>query len=151
MTKEECRVCAQRRIPVVLRETGTVPEIVYPSIREIKVIYASERERAAGYPPERLAVLLADRCGHSFTEVLPRQLRLPSEDEAMGAVPEEWTMDEVDEMLEARRYLEDKAEREAGEAEVRAKREFHEFAGGEPRAEREEEKGRAEPGERGGR
>ena len=88
MTKEECRICAQRRIPVVLRETGTVPEIVYPSIREIKVIYASERERAAGYPPERLAVLLADRSGHSFTEVLPRQLRLPSEDEAMGAVPE---------------------------------------------------------------
>lgn len=87
MTREVCREMARRGWPVVLRETGTSGEIVYPYIREIKVIYATPDELANGYPAERMAVLLADRCGHSFTECLARQLRLPTDDEArLGGV-----------------------------------------------------------------
>jgi len=100
MTKEVCRECAKRGIPVVLTESGTLGEIVYPSIREIKVIYATPEEKAAGYPTERLAVVLTDRCGHSFTNALPRQLRLPTQDELMEAIPDAATLEEVDAMLD---------------------------------------------------
>ena len=78
MTREILRELARNRWPVVQMETGAHGEIVYPYIREIKVVYASPEERAEGFPAERLAVVLADKCGFSFTEVLPRQLRLPT-------------------------------------------------------------------------
>ena len=101
MTKEVCRAAARARVPVVTLENGAHGEIVYPRIREIGVIYASPEEEEAGYPTERLVVVLADRSGHSQTEVLARQLRLPTQDEAMEVIPEAMTLAEVDEMLEA--------------------------------------------------
>lgn len=82
MTRDTLRIMARNRWPVVQTETGAHGEIGYPYIREIKVIYASGDELSRGYPPERLAVVLADRSGHSFTEVQARQLRLPTLDEA---------------------------------------------------------------------
>lgn len=82
MTRDTLRVMARNRWPVVLCETGAHGEIVYPYIREIKVIYASGDELSRGFPVERLAVVLADRSGHSFTEVQGNQLRLPTDDEA---------------------------------------------------------------------
>lgn len=82
MTRDTLRVMARKRWPVVLTETGAHGEIAYPYIREIKVIYASGDELSRGYPLERLAVVLADRSGHSFTEVQANQLRLPTDDEA---------------------------------------------------------------------
>ena len=69
MTRDTLRTMARNRWPVVLCETGAHGEITYPYIREIKVIYASGDELSRGYPLERLAVVLADRSGHSFTEV----------------------------------------------------------------------------------
>ena len=68
--------------PVVQTETGAHGEIAYPYIREIKVIYASPEEIRRGYPRERLAVVLADRSGHSFTEVQAKQIRIPTNREA---------------------------------------------------------------------
>lgn len=115
MTRVVCRECAKRGIPVVHTDTGAFGEIVYPSIREIKVIYATREERANGYPPERLAVVLADRCGHSFTETLPRLLRLPSDDEAMEVLPKELTLDEVDAVLDWLRAAREESEGEDGE------------------------------------
>lgn len=100
MTKEVCRLMAKAGYPVVTLENGAHGEIVYPRIREIKVVYASPEEREAGYPAERLVVVLADACGFSFTEVLSRQLRLPTDDEAMEAIPQSMTLSEVDDMLE---------------------------------------------------
>jgi hypothetical protein len=82
MTRDTLRVMARKRWPVVLTETGAHGEIGYPYIREIKVIYASGDEISRGYPLERLAVVLADRSGHSFTEVQAAQLRIPTDDEA---------------------------------------------------------------------
>lgn len=82
MTKEVCRAAARARVPVVTLENGAHGEIVYPRIREIKVVYASGDELSRGYPLERLAVVLADKSGHSFTEVQGNQLRLPTDDEA---------------------------------------------------------------------
>lgn len=82
MTREELRFMARNRYPVVQRETGAHGDIVYPYIREIKVVYASADELRRGYPPERIAVSLGDRSGRSFTDVLMRDLRLPNEDEA---------------------------------------------------------------------
>lgn len=82
MTRETLRELARNRWPVVQMETGAHGEIVYPYIREIKVVYASPDELRAGFPRERLAVVLADRSGHSFTEVQAKQLRLPTLDEA---------------------------------------------------------------------
>ena len=73
---------ARKRWPVVLTETGAHEEIGYPYIREIKAIYASADELRRGFPVERLAVVMADRSGHSFTEVQASQLRLPTDDEA---------------------------------------------------------------------
>ena len=100
MKKEVGREMAKLGYPVVTLENGSHGEIVYRYIREIKVVYASPEERAAGYPVERLAVVLADKNGFSFTEVLMRQIRLPTADEAMGAIPEDMTLAEADEMLE---------------------------------------------------
>lgn len=82
MTRDTLRVMARKRWPVVLCETGAHGEIGYPCIREIKVIYASGDELSRGFPLERLAVVLADRSGHSFTEVQASQIRLPTDDEA---------------------------------------------------------------------
>lgn len=82
MDRDTCREMARRGWPVILEETGAHGEIGYPYIREIKVIYASPAELRDGMPRERLAVVLADRSGHSFTEVLERQIRLPSPAEA---------------------------------------------------------------------
>lgn len=82
MTRDTLRTMARRRWPVVQTETGAHGEIGYPYIREIKVIYASGDEISRGFPAERLAVVLADRSGHSFTEVQARQLRLPTAKEA---------------------------------------------------------------------
>jgi len=82
MTRDTLRTMARNRWPVVQTETGAHGEIGYPYIREIKVIYASGDELSRGYPLERLAVVLADRSGHSFTEVQGNQLRLPTDDEA---------------------------------------------------------------------
>lgn len=82
MTRDILRTMARNRYPVVQLETGAHGEIGYPCIREIKVIYASGDELSRGYPLERLAVVLADRSGHSFTEVQGNQLRLPTDDEA---------------------------------------------------------------------
>lgn len=82
MTRDTLRTMARKRWPVVLTETGAHGEIGYPYIREIKVIYASGDELSRGFPVERLAVVLADRSGHSFTEVQGNQLRLPTDDEA---------------------------------------------------------------------
>lgn len=114
MTKEVCRAAARARVPVVTLENGAHGEIVYPRIREIKVVYASPEEREAGYPVERLVVVLADKCGFSFTEVLTRQLRLPTDDEAMSVIPDSMTLREVDDMLDEIRRL---REIEAGDAE----------------------------------
>jgi hypothetical protein len=83
MTRDTLRIMARNRWPVVQTESGTHGEIVYPYIREIKVVYASGDEILRGYPLERLAVVLADRSGHSFTEVQGNQLRLPTDDEAV--------------------------------------------------------------------
>jgi hypothetical protein len=96
MTRDTLRVMARNRWPVVLTETGAHGEIVYPFIREIKVIYASGDEISRGFPLERLAVVLADRSGHSFTEVRAAQLRLPTPAEAapyMGHL-QPWGRDE---------------------------------------------------------
>lgn len=82
MTRDTLRVMARKRWPVVLCDTGAHGEIGYPYIREIKVIYASGDELSRGFPVERLAVVLADRSGHSFTEVKASQIRLPTLDEA---------------------------------------------------------------------
>lgn len=82
MTRDTLRTMARNRWPVILCETGAHGEIGYPYIREIKVIYASGDEILRGYPRERLAVVLADRSGHSFTEVQGNQLRIPTDDEA---------------------------------------------------------------------
>jgi hypothetical protein len=107
MTKEVCRAMARAGYPVVTLENGAHGEIVYPYIREIKVVYASPEERAAGYPTERLVVVLADKCGFSFTEVLARQLRLPTVDEAMSVIPESMTLAEVDDMLAELKRMEE--------------------------------------------
>jgi hypothetical protein len=82
MEREILRRFARNRWPVVQTETGSHGEIGYPYIREIKVIYASGDELSRGFPAERLAVVLADRSGHSFTEVQASQIRLPTDDEA---------------------------------------------------------------------
>lgn len=82
MTRDDLRFLAQHRYPVVQNETGTHGEIVYPFIREIKVVYASVDESRRGFPMERIAVSVADRSGHSYTECLMRDLRLPTDDEA---------------------------------------------------------------------
>ena len=82
MTRDTLRVMARNRWPVVLGETGAHGEIGYPYIREIKAVYASPEELRRGYPAERLAVVVGDRCGHSFTEVRAEQLRLPTAKEA---------------------------------------------------------------------
>lgn len=65
MKRDVCRAMAKAGYPVVTIENGAHGEIVYPYIREIKVVYASPAERARGFPPERLAVVLADKCGYS--------------------------------------------------------------------------------------
>ena len=83
MEREILREFARNRWPVVQTETGAHGEIGYPYIREIKVVYASPAEIRAGYPRERLAVVLADRSGKSFTEVQARGIRLPTRDEAV--------------------------------------------------------------------
>lgn len=89
MTREMLRFMARNRYPIVQAETGAHGEIVYPYIREIKVIYASEDEVRRGFPMERIAVSLGDRSGHSFTDALMQDLRLPNEDEArVYALPE---------------------------------------------------------------
>ena len=96
MTRDTLRTMARNRWPVVLCETGAHGEIVYPFIREIKVIYASGDEILRGYPLERLAVVLADRSGRSITEVRAAQLRLPTPAEAapyMGHL-QPWGRDE---------------------------------------------------------
>ena len=60
-------------------------------------------------------MVLADKCGFSFTEVLPRQLRLPTQDEAMEAIPKGMTFREVDGMLDdLRRFGELEEEDENG-------------------------------------
>lgn len=82
MTRDALRTMARNGWPVVQTETGAHGEIGYPYIREIKVIYASADELRRGFPRERLTVVLADRSGHSFTEVQGNQLRLPTDDEA---------------------------------------------------------------------
>ncbi|MBO4697048.1 MAG: hypothetical protein J5643_07220 [Lachnospiraceae bacterium] len=82
MTKGELRIFARNGWPVVQTETGAHGEIVYPYVREIKVIYASPEEIRRGFPRERLAAVLADHSGHSFTEVQAVNLRRPTEDEA---------------------------------------------------------------------
>lgn len=89
VNREQLRFMARNRYPVVQMETGAHGEIVYPYIREIKVIYASAEELRQGFPGERIAVSLGDRSGRSFTDVLMRDLRLPDEDEARAyALPE---------------------------------------------------------------
>lgn len=80
MKQSVLREFARRGWPVVLRDTGTVPDIVYPYVREIKVVYASPEEFLGGAPRERVVVVLVDKCGHSLTECLPRQLSVPMED-----------------------------------------------------------------------
>ena len=50
MTRETLRELARNRWPVVQMETGAHGEIVYPYIREIKVVYASPDELRAGFP-----------------------------------------------------------------------------------------------------
>jgi len=105
MKKEVGREMAKLGYPVVTIENGAHGEIVYRYIREIKVVYASPEERAAGYPVERLAVVLEDRNGFSFTEVLMRQIRLPTADEAMSAIPDSMTLAQVDDMLEELKRL----------------------------------------------
>ena len=107
MKKTVCREMAKAGYPVVTIENGAHGEIVYPYIREIKVVYASPAERARGFPPERMAVVLADKCGYSFTEVQTKQLRLPTQDEAMEAIPESWALEEVDDMLDMLKRLEE--------------------------------------------
>ena len=87
MNRETLRELARNRWPVVQMETGAHGEIVYPYIREIKVVYASPDELRAGFPRERLAVVLADRSGRSFTETGARMLRLPTDDEARAYAP----------------------------------------------------------------
>lgn len=82
MFRETLREMARNGWPVVMVETGNHGEIGYPFIREIKVIYASPDEIRNGMPRERMAVVLADRSGHSFTEVQARQIRLPTPAEA---------------------------------------------------------------------
>lgn len=82
MNRETLREMARNRWPVIMLETGNHGEIGFPFIREIKVIYATPAELRQGMPRERLAVVLADRSGHSFTEVQARQIRLPSPAEA---------------------------------------------------------------------
>ena len=82
MTKGELRIFARNGWPVVQTERGTHGEIVYPYVREIKVIYASPEEIQRGFPRERLAAVVADRSWHSFTEVQALNLRRPMEDEA---------------------------------------------------------------------
>lgn len=82
MTRETLRVMARNRWPVIQTETGAHGEIGYPYIREIKVIYASGDELSRGFPRERMAVVLADRSGHSFTEVQASGIRLPTAAEA---------------------------------------------------------------------
>lgn len=77
MTRDELRLFARNGWPVVQNETGAHGEIVYPYIREIKVIYASPEEIRRGYPRERMAVVVADASGHSFTEVMAKDLRIP--------------------------------------------------------------------------
>ena len=111
MKKDVLREMARRGYPVVALETGSVGEIVYSQIREIKVIYATPEEKAAGVPVERMAVVAADRSGRSFTELLARQLRLPTAKEACDAAPDEMTAADMDEMIEA---LAELAEKEAG-------------------------------------
>lgn len=88
MKRSTLREMARRRWPVVLMDTGSSGEIVYDFIREIKVTYASEAEFRNGAPAERLSVVLADKCGHSYTEALPRQIRLPTVDEMREAIGE---------------------------------------------------------------
>ena len=87
MTRDELRYFAQNRLPVIQNETVAHGEIEYPYIREIKVIYASEDEIKRGYPRERLAVVVADKSGHSFTEVNARDLRIPDK--------EKWRMNAI--------------------------------------------------------
>lgn len=110
MTKEVCRAMAKAGYPVVTLENGAHGAIVYPYIREIKAVYASPEERKAGYPAERLAVVLADKCGFSYTEVLARQLRMPTDDEVMGVIPESMTLAEVDELLDGIRRIKETEE-----------------------------------------
>lgn len=82
MKRDVLRTLARERWPVVKLDSGTVDEIVYPQIREIKAVYASPEELRKGFPRERLAVVLGDRSGHSYTEVGANQLRLPTNQEA---------------------------------------------------------------------
>ena len=105
MKKEVVREMARAGYPVVTIENGAHGEIVYPYIKYFGVQYASPEERAAGFPVERLVVEVASRCGFSSTVVLPRQLRLPTDDEAIGAVPPDWTLSQVDDMLDELKRL----------------------------------------------
>ena len=114
MKRTVCREMARAGYPVVMLETGAHGEIVYPYIREIKVIYASPAEREAGFPSERIAVVLADKNGFSFTEAQMRQLRLPTIDEAMDAIPEGMTLSDMNDMLdEIARLGENEEEKES--------------------------------------
>lgn len=85
MTRDQIRTFAQNHWPVVQAETGAHGPICYEYIREIKVVYASAEELRRGFPKERLAVLLGDRGGNSFTEVQAKDLRIPTDDEAIFA------------------------------------------------------------------
>ncbi|MBO7404073.1 MAG: hypothetical protein J6V24_03845 [Clostridia bacterium] len=111
MTKEECREMGKLNYPVVALSTATRDsEIVYRRILRLQVEYASDAERARGFPVERFSVVVEDQCGRSETCCLARQLRFPTVSEAMSAIPDSWKLDRMDQMIE---YLNKKA----GEAE----------------------------------
>lgn len=101
MKKDVLREMGRARCPVVQLETGAHGEIVYRQIRDFGVRFATDEEIAEGYPLERLNVVCLDRNGRSETAVLARDLRLPTDDEAMSVVTDSMTLAEVDEMLDA--------------------------------------------------
>ncbi len=104
MKKDVCAEMARRRYPVVALENGAHGEIVYPQIRFYGIKCATPEEIEQGTPPVNLEVVLWDRCGHSQTVVYPRQLRLPTDDEAIEAA-QHMTLSEVDDMLEVLKRL----------------------------------------------
>ena len=101
MKRETLREMGRTRCPVVQLETGAHGEIVYRQIRDFGVRFATDAELAEGYPLERLNVVCLDKNGRSETAVLARDLRLPTDDEAMSVVTDSMTLAEVDEMLDA--------------------------------------------------
>lgn len=112
MTKEECREMAKLNYPVVMLPTATRDaEIVYRRIMRLQVEYATDEERARGFPLERFSVVVEDRCGHSETCCLARQLRFPTVKEALDAIPESWKLDRMNQMID---YLNAKAEEAEG-------------------------------------